>query len=391
MRISQAAFDLIVAEEVSSEATYTRKYQRPVWPGAQSGPTVGIGYDLGQTYKSGIKSDWQGRVSDEMLEWMVWCSGKTGAAGKAATARVKDKILVPWNIALAVHKECAIPSWEDAVSKALPNTDKLSPDCFGALVSLAYNRGPSFNKKGDRYKEMRAIKAHIEAGSLHLIPHEIRAMKRLWDRAKLPGLHKRRDREAELFERGLSQAPAQEAPHGKENDEIKQVQKLLDLLGYHEVGDIDGKWGGKTAGAIAAFRNDRHLSGGPGIDEELKAELQRAMDEDWDRPIAEKRAEATAEELAPKVPEVKKAAKAEKVGWWGTIGVGITTGLTIVMNFFGQAMAWLSPIQSIAEGVPWWWWIPVALVVCGLLAYVANKAGDAKLAAVKAYQTGERN
>jgi hypothetical protein len=31
------------------------------------------------------------------------------------------------------------------------------------------------------------------------IAAQIRAMKRLWDPAKLPGLHKRRDREAELI------------------------------------------------------------------------------------------------------------------------------------------------------------------------------------------------
>ena len=46
MRSSQAAFDLIVKEEVSSEAVYRKKYQRPEWPGVNSGATVGIGFNL---------------------------------------------------------------------------------------------------------------------------------------------------------------------------------------------------------------------------------------------------------------------------------------------------------------------------------------------------------
>ena len=40
MRSSQAAFDLIVAQEVSSKAYYEKNYRRPEWPGEQSGATV---------------------------------------------------------------------------------------------------------------------------------------------------------------------------------------------------------------------------------------------------------------------------------------------------------------------------------------------------------------
>lgn len=204
MRSSQAAFDLIVAEEVTSQAVYSRKYRKPEWPGASSGATVGIGYDLGQTAKATVVADWSGRVSDDMLDAMTSACGKTGAAGKTATARVRDKIDIPWDVAIAVHKECVIPRWEAKVASALPNTDKLSPDCFGALLSLTFNRGPSFSTKGERYREMRAIKEHMASEDFQAIPDEFRTMKRLWP--DLVGLRKRRDREADLFERGLSKA-----------------------------------------------------------------------------------------------------------------------------------------------------------------------------------------
>ena len=210
MRASQAAFDLIVAEEVSSEAVYSRKYRRPEWPGAASGVTVGIGYDLGQTDKATIRGDWQGRVPINMLDIMAACSGKTGAAGRDATASVRHLIDIPWETAIAVHKERVVPRWEARVVAALPNTDKLSGDSFGALLSLIFNRGTSFNMAGDRYREMRAIKLHMAAQNFAEIPAEFRSMKRLWP--NLAGLQKRRDREADLFARGLQAAPARNTP-----------------------------------------------------------------------------------------------------------------------------------------------------------------------------------
>jgi GH24 family phage-related lysozyme (muramidase) len=218
MRISQAAFDLLVREEVSSEARYRRDYRRPIWPGASSGPTVGIGYDLGHTSAATIRSDWKGRVSDEMLEAMVSCVGKTGSAGRAWTARVRSLIDIPWEQAIEVHSKFVLPRWEAKVAAALPNTETLSPDSLGALVSLTFNRGPSFStpRKStdslDRYREMRAIKAHMQSGNLAAIPAEFRSMKRLWP--DLDGLRKRRDTEAMLFQQGLNgrtAAPAKTA------------------------------------------------------------------------------------------------------------------------------------------------------------------------------------
>jgi GH24 family phage-related lysozyme (muramidase) len=88
----------------------------------------------------------------------------------------------------------------------LPNFAALSSDCRGALVSLVYNRGPSFDvpKESDasgRYKEMRSIREHMIQKTYDLIPDEIRGMVRLWP--DTPGLIKRRQAEATLFQQGL--------------------------------------------------------------------------------------------------------------------------------------------------------------------------------------------
>ena len=50
-RSSQAAIDLIVREEVGSQARYKHKYQHPEWPGGASGVTIGVGYDCGDLQK----------------------------------------------------------------------------------------------------------------------------------------------------------------------------------------------------------------------------------------------------------------------------------------------------------------------------------------------------
>jgi hypothetical protein len=66
--ISRAAFDLVVAQEVTSQAAYERKYRRVLeYPGEQSGPTGGIGYDFGTQTRAQISADWGDKVDAGML------------------------------------------------------------------------------------------------------------------------------------------------------------------------------------------------------------------------------------------------------------------------------------------------------------------------------------
>lgn len=204
-KVSKAAIELIVAEEVSSRALYEKLYRSTEWPGASSGVTIGIGYDVGQNTQAQLRKDWSGVIPDRMIDALAPTCGVTGPAAKPHAARLKGVIDVPWDAALQVFERCSLPRYLALTERALPNTDKLSPDSLGALVSLVFNRGASFAMQEDRYREMRAIKAHMASGAFERIPGELRAMKRLWP--TLPGLLRRRDREAELFTRGLKIAP----------------------------------------------------------------------------------------------------------------------------------------------------------------------------------------
>lgn len=200
MNISKEAFDLIVAYEVTSEAYYTKNYQRPLWPGLLSGVTIGIGYDLGHHEKVKIAADWKDLVDIDTLKAMMKCSGIIGKPAKVLTENVKNSIVIPWNKAITVFRNSSLGKYTDMTVKALPNTELLTPNQLGALVSLVYNRGSAgFTKSDDKYIEMRAIKEHMEKKEFSKIPEEFRKMKRLWPDMK--GLLLRREAEAKLFEK----------------------------------------------------------------------------------------------------------------------------------------------------------------------------------------------
>lgn len=203
-QISPKAIDLIVFFEVSSPAFYEKKYRKPTWPGGRSGVTIGIGYDVG--YAEGhLVNDWTGKIPGAMIQALGQAVGVRGSTASALARQLGGVVDVPIEAAMSVFKDTDIPRWVKTVQDALPNCNLLDRDCLGALVSLAYNRGPSFSRSGSRYAEMRAIKTHMELRQFRLIPDEFRRMKRLWP--TVPGLQTRREEEAKLFERGLANMP----------------------------------------------------------------------------------------------------------------------------------------------------------------------------------------
>ena len=194
---------MIVNSEIGSEAQYKKIYHRPVWPKGASGVTIGIGYDIGYTTAAKFREDWRGLISDDVIAQLQRAIGVTGGAAAPLARQLADAgVSVPWDAAMSVFLKRDMPRWIATVEKALPNTGELSKSSLGALVSLAYNRGPSFSKAGSRYQEMNNIRTHMAAKNFEKIPGEFRSMVRLWP--DLKGLRIRREQEAQLFERGLA-------------------------------------------------------------------------------------------------------------------------------------------------------------------------------------------
>ena len=204
--ISQRAFEMIVFFEVTSQQTYTQKYRKPIWPKGASGVTIGIGYDVGYASKAQLWSDWTGAIPDAMIRALESALGVTGAAARPLAVSLGAQVDVPWDAAISVHRQHVMPRWVALVERSLANTGAIGPDCLGALVSLTYNRGASYSKIGERYREMRNISEHMANSAFNRVAAEIRSMRRLWP--DLGGLRIRRDREARLFEDGLQAAPS---------------------------------------------------------------------------------------------------------------------------------------------------------------------------------------
>ncbi|OEO33123.1 hypothetical protein VW23_008140 [Devosia insulae DS-56] len=222
-RVSAAAFKLIVDYETGGRAFYdTVIKKRPIWPKGSSGITIGFGYDLGYVTLDEYQRDWATLIaglSTSQRSALQACvgfhSGKDSEAKLKALLQTVLDITVPWEMAEVEFKAQTLPKFSLLTQSALPNTDRLSGDCFGTLVSLTFNRGASYSKahnpatdSKDRFREMRAIKAAMAAQNFADIPKQLKAMIRIWVGTSIAeGMKRRRNDEAALFLTGLAGGP----------------------------------------------------------------------------------------------------------------------------------------------------------------------------------------
>lgn len=198
LTVSRAGLDLLIEHEISSKAYYNRRLKSPVWPGGNSGVTMGIGYDLGYHTAAQVKKDWGAVVSESELKKLQKVVGLRGLSAKRVLSRLSG-IKISFSEASRVFSESTLPAYAKKTRKAYPGVEKLHPDAQAALLSLVYNRGTSMSRKSSR-KEMRDIRQRVVAKDYSGIAQLISGMKRLWLDKGLPGLLKRRDDEAGLVE-----------------------------------------------------------------------------------------------------------------------------------------------------------------------------------------------
>ena len=194
--VSREGLSQIVQFEISSERYYKKRLSRPIWPKGDSGITIGIGYDLGYHSKTQIKKDWKGRISDTELEELADVTGLKGEAANAVLSTVSH-IRVPLEGANEVFYTSTLPTYARLARKAYPGVEKLPADAQAMLLSLVFNRGAKMS--GNKRREMKAIQPLVVDKDLDGIAEQIRLMKRLWNKTELPGLHTRRDKEAQMI------------------------------------------------------------------------------------------------------------------------------------------------------------------------------------------------
>ncbi len=165
LQISHAAKTLIVACEISNKSVYKQLYRKPVWPGGKSGVTIGIGYDLGYVDTTLLRSDWATIIDGKRLMTLSRACGRTGRDAKNLIPQMSGVIVTSHEAARQFAIEIA--KYVSLTHSQLQNFSDLPENCRGALVSLVYNRGPSFDvpeakDPSGRYREMRAIRQYMQ-------------------------------------------------------------------------------------------------------------------------------------------------------------------------------------------------------------------------------------
>jgi lysozyme family protein len=177
-------------------------------------------------------------------------------------------------------------------------------------------------------------------------------------------------------------------PTAKYNVDVEILQHKLIRMNYHEVGDADGYWGGKTRGAVTAFMNDRGQKTDGNFTPEVSAELSKALTEGWTRPIAPARANANAKDLSPKVEVVRQTLLQR---FWAKISATFAAlgfAGSSISSYWHQTVENLQPVHNFLSGIPPEVWFLIVGLVAGVTWYISTRATDA---AVKDFNTGRIN
>lgn len=197
---SRSGIGALIRFEISTPAYYRRNLTHPVWPGGNSGITIGIGYDAGYSSVAQIRRDWRGVIPDRKLDLITGVAGLKGKAARAALWRVRN-VSISLEQARTVFYRSTLPVYAQKTRRAYAGIEKLPADAQSMLLSLVYNRGARMS--GSRRREMKNIKPLVKKGDLDGIAAEVRSMTRLWDASELPGLHNRRQEEATTISKSL--------------------------------------------------------------------------------------------------------------------------------------------------------------------------------------------
>ena len=159
---------------------------------------------------------------------------------------------------------------------------------------------------------------------------------------------------------------------------VEAVQRRLKDLGYHEVGQIDGKLGARTRSAILAFRQDNDLALVPIIDVALSDALTKARP----RPVAIERATGK-----PKGSRILAASNAQiALGAAGSAGIAISDVAPLV----GQAEEGRDLATRLFDLVGLGSYAPVVMPLLGAALFLAVivLAWKARTARIEDHRTG---
>lgn len=161
-----------------------------------------------------------------------------------------------------------------------------------------------------------------------------------------------------------------------DRETILSVQKRLRDLGYFEVGKTDGIYGTKLRAGVLAFRADHGLPIVADIDDQLLAALMVAQG----RPVSERRAETTVEDVRASGSRQIDAGDKQQVGGGLLAGSGIVAALGKALGLdeggtVTQAWDAISPVVGLIETYGFYMLIGIG----GYIIYQAHLAKQARV------------
>lgn len=191
--------DLLVRLEVGSERAYRQKWFRPVHPSAESGVTIGLGYDMRFVNETQFRIDWK---DHPQLDRLVGSVGLYGSAADQAVSQLRD-VVTPFELAKAVFLHSTAPIYYQISRRqfGLLAYDRLDPDYQCGLFLITINRGGQMT--GIRRAELRAIQQEcVPTANKPCGASENRKSKRHWIGTPLQrGMDYRREAESVRIER----------------------------------------------------------------------------------------------------------------------------------------------------------------------------------------------
>lgn len=201
-----------IAQEETGGLRYYEQHTRwPHFPGASSGVTIGVGYDLRFASEANFRALWGALLPEAAMDELSSDIGNKGSEARVQQLKQMG-IEVPFAAAWSVFVSHTLPDYYAQTKAIYPSLPRLPELCRSALVSLVYNRGPSLRVTDDRRSEMREIRdilAEADRADNHAskvqvlakVGDQLLAMRRLWESSA--GLQKRRKAEAKLWQKGL--------------------------------------------------------------------------------------------------------------------------------------------------------------------------------------------
>lgn len=176
--IDPAVVALVVRWEVGSPAQYVRRYQGVICPGGASGPTVGIGFDLGHNTQAAIRAAW---ASSPHVDALASGSGVVGPDACKAWRAQHHGIRTPYDDAIRTFTAHDWPRYSAMAERAYRRGwEGLTYPHQAALTSNGYNRGFSF--LGSRRTEMRHVRdTCVPGNNAPCTAGQLRASCRVWD------------------------------------------------------------------------------------------------------------------------------------------------------------------------------------------------------------------